>query len=80
MSDEFNKEMKKLKEQIKKTKIQNKKLNETNVKLQDEVDSLWAMMDEMTKSDIENWTHLLDQLEADTAERALMVTKKKADA
>jgi predicted nuclease with TOPRIM domain len=80
MSDEFNKEMKKLKEQIKKTKIQNKKLNETNAKLQDEVDSLWAMMDEMTKSDVENWTHLLDQLEADTAVRALMVTKKKADA
>ena len=38
------------------------------------------MMDEMTKSDIANWTHLLDQLEADTAERALMVTRKKADA
>jgi predicted nuclease with TOPRIM domain len=80
MSDEFDKEMKKLKNQIEKTKIENKKLNQTNAKLQDEVDSLWAMMDEMTKSDIENWTHLLDQLEADTAVRALMVTKKKADA
>tara|TARA_R110000824_G_scaffold186881_1_gene368106 strand:- start:868 stop:1110 length:243 start_codon:yes stop_codon:yes gene_type:complete len=80
MSDEFNKQMKKLKEQVEKTKVENKKLNETNAKLQDEVDSLWSMMDEMTKSDIANWTHLLDQLEADTAERALMVTRKKADA
>ena len=80
MRDEFNKQMKKLKQQVEKTKTENRKLNETNAKLQDEVDSLWAMMDEMTKSDIANWTHLLDQLEADTAERALMVTKKKADA
>jgi predicted mannosyl-3-phosphoglycerate phosphatase (HAD superfamily) len=70
MSD---KEINKLKQQLEKTEKQKDKL-------QDEVDSLWAMMDEMTKSDIANWTHLLDQLEADTAERALMVTKKKADA
>jgi len=80
MSNEFDKQMKKFKNQIEKTKIENKKLNESNAKLQDEVDSLWAMMDEMTKSDIKNWTYLLDQLEADTAERVLMVTKKKADA
>ena len=78
--EEFQKEINNLKEQIKKTKVERKKLNQINKKLQDEVDSLWAMMDEMTKSDIENWTHLLDQLEADTAQRALMVTKKKADA
>jgi Asp-tRNA(Asn)/Glu-tRNA(Gln) amidotransferase C subunit len=73
MSDEFNKKIKKLKQQLQKTEKEKEKL-------QDEVDSLWAMMDEMTKSDIENWSHLLDQLEADTAVRALMVTKKKADA
>ena len=78
--EEFQKEISDLKEQIKKTKAERKKINKLNKKLQDEVDSLWAMMDEMTKSDIENWTHLLDQLEADTAQRALMVTKKKADA
>ena len=78
MSDEFERELKKLKGQLE--KAENEKLNEANDKLQDEVDSLWAMMDEMTKSDIENWSHLLDQLEASTAERALMVTKKKADA
>jgi len=73
MSDNKDKEIKKLREQVKRTK-------QEKDKLQDEVDSLWAMMDEMTKSDIANWTHLLDQLEADTAERALMVTRKKADA
>ena len=39
-----------------------------------------TMMDEMTKSDIENWAHLIKDLEKDTAVRALMVTKKKADA
>ena len=73
MNDNFKKEIEKLKEHL-------KKANKEKEKLQDEVDSLWAMMDEMTKSDIENWTHLLDQLEKDTAVKALMVTKKKADA
>ena len=32
MSDEFNKQMKKLKEQVEKTKEANEKLNETNAK------------------------------------------------
>ena len=80
MNDEFEKELDKMRNELKKAENKNNELNKANDKLQDEVDSLWAMMDEMTKSDIENWTHLLDQLEADTAERALMVTKKKADA
>jgi prefoldin subunit 5 len=57
-----------------------KKLEEENKKLTDEVESLWAMMDEMTKSDIENWKHLVKDLEKDVIARALMVTKKKADA
>ena len=80
MNDEFEKELDKMRNELKKAENKNNELNKANDKLQDEVDSLWVMMDEMTKSDIENWTHLLDQLEADTAERALMVTKKKADA
>ena len=80
MNDEFEKELDKMRNELKKAENKNNELNKANDKLQDEVDSLWAMMDEMTKSDIENWTHLLDQLEADTAQRALMVTKKKADA
>jgi len=57
-----------------------KKLEKENKKLTDEVESLWAMMDEMTKSDIENWKHLVKDLEKDVLTRALMVTKKKADA
>ncbi len=59
---------------------ENKILIEKNKKLQDEVDSLWAMMDEMTKADIENWKHLWDDLQKDVAIRALMVSKKKVDA
>ena len=72
-SEDFDKQLEKLKQQLEKTKKEKEKL-------QDEVDSLWAMMDEMTKSDIENWAHLIKDLEKDTAVRALMVTKKKADA
>ena len=34
----------------------------------------------MTKSDIQNWTNILDQLEKDTVVKALMVSKNKADA
>ena len=55
-------------------------LKDKNKRLQDEVDSLWAMMDEMTQADIENWKHLWDDIQTDVAVRALMVSKKKADA
>lgn len=55
------------------------KAKEENAKLKDEVDSLWAMMDEITKSDIENFSHILEELKADVITKALMVTKKKAD-
>jgi len=48
--------------------------------LRDEVNSLWAMMDEMTKSDIENWSHLLNEIKADVITRALMVSKTKGEA
>ena len=53
----------------------------TKIKLlQDEIDSLWAMMDEITKSDIENWSHILDEIKADVIARSLMITKVVADA
>ena len=78
--EEFQKEISDLKEQIKKTKAERKKINQLNKKLQDEVDSLWAMMDEMTKSDIENWSHIMEQLQKDTVVKALMVSKNKAEA
>ena len=69
--NELEAEIKLLEELIEKAKKE-------NAELKDEVDSLWAMMDEITKSDIENFSHLLDELKADVVTRALMVTKKKA--
>ena len=79
-NDDLQKEIAKLREQIKKTKVEKKKLDQANEKLQDEVDSLWSMMDEMTKSDIQNWFSILEKLEKDTVIKALMVTKNKAEA
>jgi len=70
--DELEKEIELLEEMIKKAKKE-------NAELKDEVGSLWAMMDEITKSDIENFSHILDDIRADVITRALMVTKKKAD-
>jgi|18_taG_2_1085343.scaffolds.fasta_scaffold07456_3 regulator of replication initiation timing len=58
---------------------ENKQLIIRNEDLQDEVDSLWAMMDEITKSDIENFSHILDEIKTDVITRALMVSKKKVD-
>ena len=58
---------------------ENKELTLKNEALQDEVYSLWAMMDEITKSDIENFSHILDEIKADVVTRALMVSKKKVD-
>ena len=54
-----------------------KDLKDQNKKLQDEVDSLWAMMDEITASDIENFTHILEDLEKDVIVKSLMISKKK---
>ena len=67
------KELEKLEEELERLKAENKKLR-------DEVESLWAMMDEMTKADIKNWSHLVKDLEKDVLVRSLMITKKKADA
>lgn len=68
-----------LKDEIYELADENKDLVIKNEKLQDEVDSLWAMMDEITKSDIENFSHILDDIKADVITRALMVSKKKVD-
>ena len=54
-------------------------LQRENQQLKDEVDSLWMMLDEMTKTDIANWSSILEELQLDVASRALMVTKKKVD-
>ncbi len=55
------------------------KLREENQQLRDEVESLWFMLDEMTKTDVENWSSIFEKLDMDVASRELMVTKKKAD-
>ena len=68
-----------LKKEIDKAQKALEKAREENKTLRDEVNSLWAMMDEITKSDIQNFSHLLDDLKADVITRTLMVTKKKAD-
>ena len=70
--DELEKEIQNLEELIDRAKKE-------NAKLKDEVDSLWAMMDEITKSDIENFSHILEELKSDVITKALMVTKKVAD-
>jgi uncharacterized protein YoxC len=80
MEEELKEAIINLKEEIDLLTQENKDLIIKNENLQDEVDSLWAMMDEMTKSDIENWSHLMKELKADVVTRSLMVTKKVADA
>ena len=56
---------------------ENKKLVLENKKLQDECESLWDMMDEIKKSDVEEHTHLLKELELELKLKSLMYTKKK---
>ena len=73
------KELDDLEKQITETEEALKKVKKENKKLLDEVNSLWSMMDEITKSDIENWSHLMDELKTDVITKALMVTKKKVD-
>jgi archaellum component FlaC len=69
----------KLEKEIEKLEMLIKRAKQENALLKDEVDSLWAMMDEMTKSDIENWSHIMEEIKADVITRALMVSKKKVD-
>jgi len=76
---ELKRQIKLFKEQIDSAKKETKKLEQANTKLQDEVDSLWAMLDEMTKTDIESWAKLAKDMKSDTVTKALMVSKK-ADA
>ena len=45
--------------------------------LQDENDSLWHMLDEIKKSDIEEHKHLLEDLEMEVKLQSLMYTTKK---
>ncbi|MAL13219.1 MAG: hypothetical protein CL554_07295 [Algoriphagus sp.] len=74
-----NKENQVLNEIIVELVEENRVLAERNAALQDEVDSLWSLMDELTKSDVENFSHLLRELNSDIITKTLMVTRKKAE-
>lgn len=56
---------------------ENKKLVLDNERLRDENESLWLMLDEIKKSDVEEHTHLLKELELQIKLRSLMYTTKK---
>lgn len=48
------------------------RLREQRDDLKDETQSLWMMLDELTESDIANWSHMLDQLEVKIAQESLV--------
>ena len=73
------KELEELEKQIALAEKALKKVKKENTKLKDEVDSLWAMMDEIAESDIENWTHLVKDVQKGLEEKVLMTTTKVAD-
>ena len=56
---------------------ENKKLIEENETLRDENESLWQMLDEIKKADVEEYTHLLKELELQVKLKSLMYTTKK---
>ena len=76
--DELNSLIDQLEAEVKKLVEINKNMVAKNANMRDEIDSLWLMMDEMTKSDIENWSSILEELKENVVVSALMVTKKKA--
>jgi len=78
--EEVEKDFEELREEIDDLLYENRELALENTRLQDEVDSLWAMMDELTESDIKNYSHLLKDVKSDILTRTLMITTKKADA
>jgi len=71
--------LKELREQINKAEEDLKIVQENNAKLEDELESLWSMMDELKEADIKNWGHLVKQLQDELISKSLMTTTKKAD-
>lgn len=57
-----------------------KKLNEEIIRLTDENESLWNMLEEMTASDIKNWSDVLQKEYEKIKFDKLMITKKMGDA
>jgi len=56
-----------------------KELRDKNRKLQDEVDSLWVMLDELKDSEIKNWNEIISQMKLNIRTREMMTSKKKAN-
>ena len=65
---------------IEKLRLQIKQLNEEIAKLIDENQSLWDMLEEITASDIKNWSDTLQKEHEKIKFDKLMITKKMGDA
>jgi len=50
-----------------------------NARLQDELESLWFILDEMAAADIANYSQLLDDIVKQRQQDALMATSVKAE-
>lgn len=63
-------------------KKKNKRIEELeveNARLQDELESLWFILDEMAAADIANYSELLDDIVKQRQQDALMATSVKAE-
>ena len=65
---------------IAKLKLQLKELNLEVARLMDENQSLWDMLEEITASDIRNWSETLQKEHEKIKFDKLMITKKMGDA
>tara|TARA_Y100001938_G_C8092658_1_gene436031 strand:- start:1427 stop:1642 length:216 start_codon:yes stop_codon:yes gene_type:complete len=65
---------------IKKLELQVKELNKEIAKLLDENQSLWDMLEEITASDIKNWSDTLQKEHEKIKFDKLMITKKMGNA
>jgi predicted DNA-binding ribbon-helix-helix protein len=57
-----------------------RELEVENARLQDELESLWHMLDEIAAADVANYMHLLEDIVKQRQMDALMATSVKAEA
>mgnify|MGYP003676063191 CR=1 FL=1 len=57
-----------------------KALEEENIRLRDENDSLWHMLDEISASEIANYSEMLQDMILEKQQNALMTNSKRVDA
>ena len=72
-------ENEKLKIALRRAKRQLENMEIERARLQDEVASLWSLMDELTETQIKDHNDFFKKLESDTLIKSLMISKKKAD-